>query len=66
MELGLDGGSVFVAAASKGLGLGAATQFAAEGANVTIDSRSADNLACARETILDETGCDSMRCSLSR
>ncbi|EMA70507.1 short-chain dehydrogenase/reductase SDR [Halorubrum aidingense JCM 13560] len=58
MELGLSGASVFVAAASKGLGLGAATQFAAEGANVAIASRSADNLAAARESILEETGCD--------
>jgi len=58
MELELSGASVFVAAASKGLGLGAATQFAAEGANVAIASRSADNLAEARETILEETGCD--------
>ncbi|OYR40251.1 SDR family oxidoreductase [Halorubrum sp. Hd13] len=58
MDLGLDGASVFVAAGSKGLGLGAATQFAAEGANVTVASRSADNLARAREAILDETGCD--------
>lgn len=58
MELGLNGALVFVAAASKGLGLGAAMQFAAEGANVTIASRSADNLARARETILDETDCD--------
>ncbi|WP_435075533.1 SDR family oxidoreductase [Halorubrum sp. HHNYT27] len=58
MDLGLSGASVFVAAASKGLGLGAATRFAAEGANVTIASRSADNLARARETILDETDCD--------
>lgn len=55
MDLELDGASVFVAAASKGLGLGAAVQFATEGANVTITSRSADNLARARETILDET-----------
>jgi len=58
MELELSGASVFVAAASKGLGLGAATQFAAEGANVAIASRSADNLAEARGTILEETGCD--------
>ncbi len=56
MELGLKGQSVFVAAASKGLGLGAATQFAAEGANVTIASRSSENLERARETILEATG----------
>lgn len=61
MELGLDGESVFIAAASKGLGLGAAMQFAAEGANVTIASRSAENLARARETILDEADCDEDR-----
>lgn len=57
-ELGLTGASVFIAAASRGLGPGAATQFAAEGANVTIASRSGDDLARARETIPDETDCD--------
>lgn len=55
MDLELDGVSVFVAAASKGLGRGVATQFAAEGANVTIASRSAENLTRARESILEET-----------
>ncbi|WP_418283009.1 SDR family oxidoreductase [Halorubrum sp. DTA98] len=58
MELELEGKSVFVAAASKGLGLGAATQFAAEGANVAIASRSAGNLAEARESIVEAAGCD--------
>ncbi|GAB6878413.1 SDR family oxidoreductase [Halorubrum gandharaense] len=57
MELGLSGQSVFVSAASKGLGLGAATQFAAEGANVTIASRSAENLENARQSILNKTSC---------
>jgi len=58
MDLGLNKTSVFVAAASKGLGLGTAIQFAAEGANVTIASRSEDNLARAREIILNRTDCD--------
>ncbi|XVH33446.1 SDR family oxidoreductase (plasmid) [Haloferacaceae archaeon DSL9] len=56
MDLGLEGRRVFVAAASKGLGRGAAEQFIAEGANVAIASRSRENLDIAREEILDATG----------
>lgn len=55
MDLELSDKSVFVAAASKGLGRGAATQFAAEGANVAIGSRDPENLADARAAILSET-----------
>lgn len=58
MDLRLEGKSVFVAAASKGIGLGTATQFAAEGANVAIASRSPKNLESARESILEVTGCE--------
>jgi 3-oxoacyl-[acyl-carrier protein] reductase len=58
MDLELAGRSAFVAAASKGLGRGVATRLVAEGANVVISSRSAENLAAAREGILDETGRD--------
>lgn len=56
MDLELTGKTVFVAAASRGLGKGAATQFAAEGAEVAIGSRDPENLAAARESILTETG----------
>ena len=58
MDLGLEGKSVFVSASSNGLGLGAATRFAAEGANVAIASRSRENLDRARESILESTDCD--------
>ncbi len=56
MDLGLEDASVFVAAASKGLGRGTAEQFVAEGANVAIASRSSENLETAREEILEQTG----------
>ena len=55
MELGLTGKSVFVAAASKGLGKASALEFAREGAN-TIASRNIDQLRQAREEILAATG----------
>lgn len=56
MDLGLSGTAVFVAAASKGLGRGAAEQFVAEGATVAIASRSGENLETARKEILAATG----------
>lgn len=55
MDLELADASVFVAAASKGLGKGAATRFAAEGANVAIGSRDSGNLEAARSEILAAT-----------
>ncbi|MFB6303252.1 MAG: SDR family oxidoreductase [Haloferacaceae archaeon] len=58
MDLGLDGKRAFVAASSKGLGRAVATRLVEEGARVTVSSRSEDNLADAREHILDETGAD--------
>ncbi|SNR46194.1 SDR family oxidoreductase [Halorubrum vacuolatum] len=58
MDLQLKDSAVFVSAASKGLGFGTALEFAREGANVTIASRSAENLAAARERITEETGRD--------
>lgn len=57
MDLELEGKTAFVAAASKGLGLGSATELAANGANVAIASRNAENLSRAKETILNETDC---------
>ena len=56
MNLGLSDKSVFVAAASKGLGKASALEFAREGARVTIASRSVDQLEQAREEIFAETG----------
>ena len=56
MEMGLIGKSVFVAAASKGLGKACALEFAREGANVTIASRSLDQLVLARDEIQAITG----------
>ncbi|BBH24481.1 short-chain dehydrogenase [Paenibacillus baekrokdamisoli] len=56
MDLGLANKSVFVAAASKGLGKASALEFAKEGAMVTIASRSMDQLEQAREEIFALTG----------
>jgi 3-oxoacyl-[acyl-carrier protein] reductase len=56
MDMGLSGKSVFVAAASKGLGKASALEFAREGANVTIASRNLDHLIQARNEILSITG----------
>src|SRR5262249_36053033 len=51
MDLGLKGRRAFVAAASKGLGLGCAKALAAEGAQVFISSRSEPGIRAAAETI---------------
>jgi 3-oxoacyl-[acyl-carrier protein] reductase len=56
MDLGLSGKSVFVAAASKGLGKASALEFAREGARVTIASRNLDQLMQARDEIQTITG----------
>ncbi|MEK4061376.1 MULTISPECIES: SDR family oxidoreductase [unclassified Paenibacillus] len=56
MDLGLNGKSVFVAAASKGLGLATALEFAREGAKVTISSRNRQQLLAARDKIEEATG----------
>ncbi|MDO3411937.1 SDR family oxidoreductase [Saccharibacillus sp. CPCC 101409] len=56
MDLGLKGKSVFVAAASKGLGRATALEFAREGANVTIASRSKEQLSEAKRMIGEQTG----------
>ena len=47
MDLGLTGRRVLVTGGSKGIGLACAAAFLAEGAEVAICSRSADNLAAA-------------------
>jgi 3-oxoacyl-[acyl-carrier protein] reductase len=56
MDLGLSDKSVFVAAASKGLGLATALEYAREGAKVTIASRSPEQLEAARRKIEAATG----------
>lgn len=54
MKLGLDGKVVFITGGSKGIGLSCARAFAAEGAHVSIASRSEDNLETARQTLARE------------
>lgn len=56
MDLGLQGKSIIVTAASKGLGKATAKQFAAEGAYVLISSRSEEELEKAKQEIRSETG----------
>lgn len=56
MDLGLDGKSVIVTAASKGLGRAIAVEFAREGAHVLLASRSEEKLAETVQTIKKETG----------
>ena len=56
MDLGLHGKTALVCGASKGLGKACALSLAREGVQVTIVSRSADNLAQAAADILARTG----------
>ncbi|MEK4197466.1 SDR family NAD(P)-dependent oxidoreductase [Paenibacillus sp. FSL R7-0163] len=56
MDLGLRGKSVFVAAASKGLGLATALEYTREGAKVMIASRSMEQLVDAQKEIQAATG----------
>lgn len=56
MELELKDKSVFVAAASKGLGRASALEFAREGARVTIASRNIEQLQEAQQEIASATG----------
>ncbi|WP_156292105.1 SDR family oxidoreductase [Oceanobacillus salinisoli] len=56
MDLGLNGKSVIVTAASKGLGKASALEFAREGAHVLISSRNEEALKDTVEEITQETG----------
>jgi NAD(P)-dependent dehydrogenase (short-subunit alcohol dehydrogenase family) len=51
MELNLAGRTVLITGGSKGIGLGCARRFAAEGANLVLVARSADQLETAAESI---------------
>ncbi len=56
MDLGLQGKSVIVTAASKGLGKATAKQFAIEGAHVLISSRNENELKQTVEEVRSESG----------
>jgi 3-oxoacyl-[acyl-carrier protein] reductase len=58
MDLELDGKTALVTAASKGLGRTVAEQFAKEGMTVAISSRSEENLAEAKEVLLESNEID--------
>ncbi|MES2192742.1 MAG: SDR family oxidoreductase [Pseudomonadota bacterium] len=52
MKLNLDNKHILITGGSKGIGLACALGFLEEGARVTLVSRSADNLAAGRQTLL--------------
>jgi NAD(P)-dependent dehydrogenase (short-subunit alcohol dehydrogenase family) len=54
MNLGLNGKVVLITGGSKGIGFACARAFAAEGARVSIASRSEDNLESARRVLADQ------------
>jgi 3-oxoacyl-[acyl-carrier protein] reductase len=56
MDLGFSGRRVLIVGGSSGIGLAAARQMSAEGAEVTIASRNADNLSQAAADIEQATG----------
>ena len=58
MDLGITGKKALVCAVSKGLGRACAVSLAREGCDVTIVSRSIDNLKIAVDVIKQETGVD--------
>lgn len=60
MNLGLENRVALVAAASKGLGFGVARALAADGAKVSICSRTAEEVEAAAQTLRDETGAEVM------
>ncbi|WP_231186973.1 SDR family oxidoreductase [Haladaptatus sp. DYF46] len=58
MDLGYDGTTAYVMAASSGLGRAVATELVREGATVVISSRNETKLRTAAEAIRAETECD--------
>ncbi|WP_224269232.1 SDR family NAD(P)-dependent oxidoreductase [Haloprofundus salinisoli] len=58
VDLELDGRRALLFAASKGLGRAAATELVREGARVAVASRDPDNLADARDHLVDAAGGD--------
>jgi NAD(P)-dependent dehydrogenase (short-subunit alcohol dehydrogenase family) len=54
MKLGLEQKVVFITGGSKGIGLACARAFAAEGARISISSRSEENLKQAQEALAQE------------
>ncbi len=60
MDLGLKDKSALVAASSKGLGYGIAKALAANGAKVSLCSRSADDVAAAAQTIANDYGVETL------
>ncbi len=60
MDLGLKGKVALVAASSKGLGYGVAKALAAEGAKVSLCSRSADAVSAAANTLSDDYGAETL------
>ena len=56
MNLGLENKVAMVAASSKGLGYGVARALAADGAQVSICSRDAEDITAAGQKLADETG----------
>lgn len=58
MDLELTDRRALLFAASKGLGRAAAVELARNGAEVAISSRDPDNLAAARDHVVDEAGVD--------
>ena len=68
MDLGLQDKTALVAASSKGLGYGVAKALAANGAKVSLCSRSADAVAAAAQTLADDYGVETLAsaCDLRR
>jgi len=60
MDLGLNGKIALVAASSKGLGFGVAKALAADGAKVSLCSRSEDAIITAAKTLADDYGADTL------